>query len=114
MATEKKIFELEKVIASCRHLDPNELLTLLTFDRNIFWSWGVSQKHYLNKKALRLRVSGHHHKGYVYIVVNGMDLFDVYLTTIHDVIKTEISGLYFDQLVEWIDEKVEKIAAYKS
>ncbi len=113
MATEKKIFNLSETIKSCRELNPNELLALLAANPSIFWSWGVSQKHYIAKKAMRLRVSGHHHKGYVYIVVNGNDLFDVYLTSIHDVIKGEVQGLFFDQLVEWIDEKVEKVAAYK-
>jgi hypothetical protein len=50
----------------------------------------------------------------VYIVLNGLDLFDVYLTTLQNGIKLEGKDLYFDQLVKWIDEKVEKIAAYKS
>ena len=46
------------------------------------------------------------------IFVNGLDLFDVYLTTLQGTIKDKIEGLYFDQLVEWIDEKIEKIPAY--
>lgn len=111
--TAKKIFDVVKVAKSCRDLDANELLKLLTCNISIYWSWGVSQKHYILNKVVRLRVNGHHHKGYVYIVVNGSDLFDVYLTTLKDEIKTEIKDLYFDQLVDAIDEKVEKIAAYK-
>jgi len=62
-----------------------------------------------------MTVSGHHHKGHVYIFVNGMDLFDVYLTTNRGTIvhKSGDMGLYFDQLVEWIDEKVERIPEYR-
>jgi hypothetical protein len=59
-----------------------------------------------------MRVSGHHHKGHVYIFVNGSDLFDVYLTTLQGTIKTIGTDLYFDQLAEWIDERVERIPDY--
>ena len=66
----------------------------------------------ITKGCRDLNVQGHHHKGHVYIFVNGSDLFDVYLTTTQGTIKMKIEGLYFDQLVEWIDEKVEKIPDY--
>ncbi len=114
MENEKKVLDLTKLYPFCRFLDGNELLKLLTLNRNIFWSWGVSSKALFDKKIMRLRVSGHHHKGYVYILCNGLDLFDVYLTNLQNVVKLEVSGLYNDQLVEWIDENVEKVAAYKS
>jgi hypothetical protein len=53
--------------------------------------------------------------GHVYIALNGMDLYDVYLTSNRGTIKqrTPEMGLYFDQLVEWIDDKVERIPEYK-
>jgi hypothetical protein len=59
-------------------------------------------------------VRGHHHKGHVYIFLNGLDLFDVYLTNSKGIIKdrTDEQGIYNDQLVEWIDEKIERIPDY--
>jgi len=85
----------------------------------IFASWGAhafTVDKTKNTRMFRMKVNGHHHKGHVYIFVNGMDLFDVYLTTIRGkiVLKSGAQGLYFDQLVEWIDNKIERIAAYKS
>jgi hypothetical protein len=104
--------------ASCRVFNPNELIYLLKQNMNVFWSWGSrnfvvdSQK---NTRMFRMTVSGYHHKGYVFIFLNGLDLFDVYLTNKEGIIKnrTDEMGLYFDQLVEWIDDKVERIPEYR-
>jgi len=105
--------------SSCREMNPKELLQLLQFNKSIFWSWGVPSTSYkidskIQTKMLRFTVSGHHHKGHVYIFLNGNDLFDVFLTsnqgTIRD--RTEYLGLYFDDLVEWIDNKIERLPAY--
>lgn len=106
------------ITAICRELNPNELMSLLQSNQSIFWSWGASAFTIDNSKEtkmFRMKVNGHHHKGHVYIFVNGMDLFDVYLTTLKGRIinKSPEMGLYFDQLVEWIDEKIEKISEYE-
>ena len=110
-----EIIQIETITKNCRNLDPNELMQLLKSDINVFWSWGVEKliiDSKSNTKMLRLTVNGHHHKGHVFIFLNGLDLFDVYLTSRTGKIKTIIEGLYFDQLVDWIDEKIEKIPAY--
>jgi hypothetical protein len=107
--------DIEK--ASCRDLYIPDLMSLLKSKPYVFMSWGAhnlivdKQK---NPRMFRMNVQGHHHKGHVYIFLNFMDLFDVYLTTNQGTIKdrTEEMGLYFDQLVDWIDEKVEKIPEY--
>ena len=104
--------------ASCRDIYLPDLMSLLKNDISMFWSWGARDFTVDNKNnptMFRMKVSGHHHKGFVYIFLNGMDLFDVYLTTSKNVItdRTEEMGIYFDQLAEWIDNKIERIAAYK-
>lgn len=103
--------------ASCREIYLPDLMMLLRSSGNVFFSWGardftVDKKN--DPKVFRMTVSGHHHKGYVYIFLNGLDLFDVYLTTRKDIIKERTSemGLYFDQLVDWIDERIERIPEY--
>lgn len=103
--------------AMCREIYIPDLMSLLRSSGPIFMSWGACDFTVDNKnspKVFRMRVSGHHHKGFVYIFLNGMDLFDVYLTTSKNIIKerTEEEGLYFDQLVEWIDDRIEKISSY--
>ncbi len=66
-----------------------------------------------NGKFLRFTVSGHHHNGYVYISVNGLDMFDVHITTFKNEIVHQMKNLYDSSLRDAIDEKVEKIPAYK-
>jgi Tfp pilus assembly protein PilV len=77
------------------------------------WSWGAHAWTKMNDYCLRFMVNGHHHKGHVYLVVNGADLFDVYLTTNRGTIKEIMTDLFVEDLVERIDEKVERIPAYK-
>lgn len=106
---------IEEKVKSCRNLNPQELLVLLRQDMMVFWSWGTHALRVDNMKRprmFRMMVNGHHHSGHVYIFLNGMDLFDVYLTSSQGKIKDIITDLYFDQLVETIDNKVERISDY--
>lgn len=109
--------EIDYKKASCREMDFDELISLLKSDIMKFWSWGVHNIRIDSKNRMRMfrmNVQGHHHKGHVYIFLNGLDLFDVYLTYTNGVIKTRTDemGIYADQLVDWIDEKVERIPDY--
>ncbi len=102
---------------SCRNLNPQELIALLKFNLFMFWSWGVNPKKFIidsqkDCRMFRMNVRGRHHKGLVYIFVNGLDLFDVYLTDYKGKIKDIGTDIYFDDLANWIDEKIEKIEAY--
>jgi len=105
-----------EIVKSCRTFEPKELLAVLKANINIFFSWGVSHPTVDNQKntrMFRMNVRGHHHKGYVYIFLNGMDLYDVYLTDFADKIKMIQTDLYFDMLADWIDEAIEKVPAYR-
>lgn len=98
--------EVRKVV--CRELNVNELMSLLRSNITVFWSWGSHAYFNLMNKGFRMAVNGRHHKGHVYIVLNGMDLFDVYYTTLKGTIKDIQTDIYFDTLVECIDTKIEK------
>jgi hypothetical protein len=109
--------ELNVKEASCREIVISELQFTLRGEPYKYMSWGSRNPTVDDMKIpkmFRLRVSGHHHKGYVYIFLNGLDLFDVYLTNLKNVIKkrTNEMGIYVDQLVEWIDTNVERIPEY--
>ena len=77
------------------------------------WSWGARGWTVMNSYCLRFRVSGHHHKGYIYLVVNDADLFDVYYTNLKNEIKHVSKNVFIGDLVDTIDEKVEKIPQYR-
>ena len=50
-------------------------------------------------KVLRFKVNGHHHKGHVYVAVNGSDLYDVYLTTTRGNIVKEIKDIFPNKML---------------
>jgi hypothetical protein len=86
---------------------------LLAFGRIKVMSWGA-RGWTGGEDFLRFRVSARRHKGYVKITLNGMDLYDVELISMKNEVKDTINGLYFDQLADVIDQKIEYIPAYKS
>lgn len=58
----------------CRPFDDmNELVRALSRNR-IVWCWGANAWVNCDNKALRFKVNGHLHKGFVYLAVNGADL----------------------------------------
>jgi len=95
-----------------RTFNPSETLQLLNRYGFRFWSWGANGFKNLANQALFFKVHGHHHKGYVLITLNYADLYEVRFLTTRGNIKDTITDLYFDQLFDAIDEKVERIEAY--
>ena len=79
----------------------------------IVWSWGANSWTQMSKYVLRFTVQGHHHKGHVYMAVNGADLFDVYLTTTRGTIKKIINDVYCEDIIDAIDTEVERVPGYK-
>ena len=116
MNTKGEVINYEEIRKHCRNLNPQELLQLLRADFWRFASWGATAFTVDNKndcRMMRFKVNGHHHKGHVYIFVNGDDLFDVYLTSLQGTIKDHTEqGLYFDMLFDWIDKRIEYIDDY--
>lgn len=104
--------ELTELAKTVRTQDCNETLQVVSHNKIVFYSWGATAfKNYQNK-ILRFKVNGHHHKGHVYIVVNGSDLYDVYLTTTRGNIVKEMKDIYFDELQTRIDNAIERIEEY--
>ena len=88
-----------------------ELANVLRRNQKV-WSWGAHAWTKMNDYCLRFMVQGHHHHGHVYLAVNGGDLFDVYLTSNRGKIKEIITDIFIEDLVDVIDEKVERIDSY--
>jgi hypothetical protein len=97
---------------SMRQQDVNETLRLLRTGGLKFFSWGGQAWMNLYNKFLRFKVNGHHHKGHVYISVNGSDLYNIYLTSTRGTVKEVIEDIYFEDLVDVIDNKIERVDEY--
>jgi hypothetical protein len=90
-----------------------ETLSVLKHNQSIFWSWGVSRLTNVMNKGLMFKVNGHHHKGYVLITLDWSDTYNVHLITTHGNIVKSFDMVYFDDLVEIIDNNVERIKEYQ-
>lgn len=96
-----------------REFNTSETLQLLKASGSVFWSWGVSKIINYNNEGLLLRVHGHHHNGWVFIILQWNDTYRVhYLSTQYNV-KDTANEIYFDMLVDTIDKRVEFVEGYK-
>lgn len=81
------------------------------------WSWGFNNPiGYSDNSgcyALRFTVRGRLFRGHIYVVLNGMDLYDVYYCSNRGNIKMISEHLFFDNITEVIDEKIEKVPEYQ-
>jgi hypothetical protein len=100
-------FNIEEVIKNCAILDYENLMAILNPRSVEFWTWGVVGLTKVQNKALKFQTSGLKHAGYVYITVNGMDLFDIYLTDLDGNLVKEITDLYDDMVFSTLDEEIE-------
>lgn len=86
------------------------LSQIKTLDPIALFAWGA--KEFINMgDGLKFKTSGMvGWKGYVYVKYDeGLDLYNVIFAKIHKyewVVKKEVNGVYFDQLIDIIDEQV--------
>ncbi len=95
-----------------REFNTQETMQVLTYNKPIYWSWGVESKYNINNKGLLLKVTGRHHRGLVLITLDWNDTYTVYIINMRKVILQTFEMVYFDQLVEIIDNRIEKIPNY--
>lgn len=96
-----------------REFDPRQTLELLYSYKSMFWSWGASEFRYTDNTGLVFKVNGHHHKGYVCINLGWDDTYTIRLLTPKGEVKFEQEGIYFDELFDTLDVKIEKIERYR-
>ena len=90
----------------------NYIMSILKTQLMVVWSWGFHKPMAL-ENGLKFMVTGFKFKGVVSIVYNeGSDLFDLSFIKRNKVVKS-IEGVFFDSLVEVIDDFVEKTADYE-
>ena len=87
------------------------IMTILKTQLMVVWSWGFHQPMAL-ENGLRFKVTGFKFRGVVDVVYNeGRDLFDVSFIKSNKVVKS-IDGVFFDMLVDVIDDFVEHTPDY--
>jgi len=100
--------------AVCREMNIQEIHQVVGGSGiNRAGSWGFHNAcETVKNKAYRFTANGHHHKGHVHIVLNFMDTFDIYYTSNQGTIKKKQEGIYIDQLIEVLDNTIERIDEY--
>ena len=87
------------------------ILSIFKTQLMVVYSWGFNQPMAL-ENGIRFKVTGFKFKGIVDVIYNeGRDLFDVSFIKRNKVVKS-IDGVYFDMLVDTIDDFVEKTSDY--
>ena len=87
-------------------------MTILKTQLMVVWSWGGHQPVAI-ENGLQFKVQGFKFRGIVEVVYNeGRDLFDVRFLKANKVVNT-IEGVFFDMLVDVIDDYVEKTTDYE-
>ena len=88
------------------------IMSILKTQLMVVWSWGFHNPIAI-EDGLRFKVQGFKFRGIVEVKYNeGSDLFDVSFIKAGKVVKT-IDGVFFDMLVETIDNYVEKTSDYE-
>lgn len=108
---EKILDERKRYKLDGREWDMNQLCRHMQRDQRC-WSWGAHAYRNVNRVCLRFMVNGRHHKGHVYVHLEGNDTFTIYLTNRSGVIKKRIEDVYLEDLIDHIDSEVEYIDAY--
>lgn len=97
-----------------REFDQNETLNILQrTNRSIYWSWGVTDIKHFPHRGIALRVSGHHHQGYILITLAWNDTYTYYLFNDDFTVKKKVERVYFDELQQRIDLDIEYINGYE-
>jgi hypothetical protein len=110
-----EVLNLENEVAMCRDFDVKWIHRIVAGSgMNRAGSWGFRNGTEAAKdQAYRFRVSGHHHKGFVYIVLAANDTFTVFLTSLQNKVKKRLDNIYIDMLIETLDVEIERIDIYK-
>jgi hypothetical protein len=88
------------------------ILTILLSNRMVVMSWGTHNAKTI-KNGIRFQVNGFKHMGFVEITYNlGKDLFDVKLISLKNEMVKEIPSIYFDELLDTVDDAVERVDNY--
>lgn len=97
-----------------RSFEPKELAQALLCNASCtIASWGAQNWGFYKEQWLRFMVNGHHHKGWVYIILTWNDTFTIYFADLDGVIVEKREEVYIDELIDVLDKRIEWIDDYK-
>lgn len=89
------------------------ILSILRTNLMVVFSWGFNSPEAI-ENGLEFKVEGYKHKGKVRVqYVEGLDLFEVKTFNNDGSLKDHADEVYFDALVETIDDMVEMVPDYE-
>ncbi len=94
-----------------REFNVRETLSLVTYNKIIWFSWGVNLNTVknLSDKCLLFKVNGRKFKGFVCVTLGWEDLYQVHLVSNDYQLKESMEGIFFDELVKRIDDRIESV-----
>jgi|688.fasta_scaffold610304_2 hypothetical protein len=108
-----KYLKIEKAFIDCKLIEnPDQLIDLFKANDLITLSWGAHFYKNLDCKALRFSVEARRHKGHIYILLNVNDTFNVYFTDIKAKINDQAKDIKKENLIDFIDKKIQWIESY--
>ena len=90
----------------------SETMQLLKFELFKYLSWGVQSARNFKGKGLLLNVNGRHYKSYVFIILAYNDTYTVHLVNNRGRVTETFNEVYFDELANVIDKRIEYISEY--
>jgi len=91
----------------------DETLSILRSNPSIYLSWGVERYFNVEDRGLMMKVNGNHHKGWVLITLGSDDWYRVHILTKFGKVLESLNGVCFDELVQIIDDRIERVEEYK-
>ena len=96
----------------------NYIREILLSQLMVVFSWGAHDFESIPESeegegGLIFSVNGFKHAGKVKVVLNWLDLFDVYLINQDGTLKEKIENVFVDSLINVIDNAVEKVEDYE-
>lgn len=89
------------------------ILSILRTNLMVVFSWGFHDPVAL-EDGLEFKVNGYKHQGLVRVkYIDWLDLFEVTLLNADGSVKEQAKEVYFDALVETIDDMVEMVPNYR-
>lgn len=92
-----------------REFNPFETLKVLTYNQNIWGSWGVLPRGVcgLQRKCLVFKPNGRYFKDFVCVTLGWDDVYQVHFMNSEYKVVKSVEGVYFDMLVDVIDGYIE-------
>lgn len=113
----KKLINPNEILKNCRTWNNcDQLMSVFNSHPNIVGSWGAHLFQFIHvenheNNYLKFSVEARRHKGQIYIFLNANYTFKIYLVSDKEIISI-LNEIYIDDVINTIDEKIEKIDSY--